>query len=146
MQVEYTISPPGISIAAALQMISYCLSAHTSTWAGLHSFMASGFFLNMPSPEQGASTSIAWKNAGKCSASLPLSSFVTTAFLTPILSMLEDRILHLALFISLDTRSPSCPRYEASCVDFPPGAAHKSSTLMPGFGASRLAADMALGS
>ena len=133
-------------MAAALSSISFWRVAHIATFSRLHSFTASGSFLNIPSPEHGASTCIAWKKFGKCAVSVKLSSFVTIAFFIPIRSMFCDKILLLCVFISFDTRSPLSPKYVESSVLFPPGAAQRSRTLMPGFGDKRAAADIALGS
>ena len=146
VQVLYTIVPPDLSITAALSSISFCLAAQIATFSMLHCSIASGSFRNIPSPEQGASTCIALKKPGKCEASTKLSSFVTIAFLIPIRSIFCDKIRLLCVLISFDTKSPLSPKYVASCVLFPPGAAHRSSTLIPGFGAKSAAADMALGS
>ena len=128
VQVEYTRTPPGFSIPAACFSISRCRSAHKATFSGLHCASASGSFRNIPSPEQGASTTILSKNSGKNIASPAGLSLVTTQFVTPILSIFWDRILLRFETISLDTNMPPPASLPAICVDFPPGAAHTSST------------------
>ena len=76
----------------------------------------------------GASTAIRSKNCTKTFARLPASSFVTTQFPTPIRSMFWESIFALPGWISLDRRKPSPFNLEAMWLDFPPGAAHRSST------------------
>ena len=80
--------------------------------------------------------------AAKCAG----VSLVTTAFLIPILSIFSDNIFALAGWISLLISSPSPFNAAASCVLFPPGAAHKSSTRSFGFTSKYSAGAMALGS
>ena len=58
VQVEYTSLPPAESILSAQLKICDCRSAQRATFAALHSGMAFTSFLNIPSPEQGASTRI----------------------------------------------------------------------------------------
>ena len=70
------------------------------TFSGLQLTLAASPRLNMPSPEQGASTSILSKKAGNI-IDIPAGSiFVTRAFITPILSMLRDSIAALEGMIS----------------------------------------------
>ena len=138
--------PPGFSIDAASSNISFCLAAHIFTWSSLHCFTASSSLRNIPSPEQGASTAIRSKNCTKNFARLPASSFVTTQFPTPIRSMFWERIFARPGWISLDRRKPSPFNLEAMWLDFPPGAAHRSSMFSPGFGSKSSTTAIALGS
>ena len=146
VHVEYTSLPPAFNIPAAASRISSCLFAHSSTFCILHSRHASSFFLNIPSPEQGASTRILSKYCSNRSAKVSGASFRTSALQIPILSIFSDKILALAGCISLHTKSP-CPRISAAiCVLFPPGAAHKSRILSPGPALRKAAGAMALAS
>ena len=77
---------------AAQSKISSCLLAQSATFSGLHSSVAPSFFLNIPSPEHGASTKIRSKYSEKFSASRFGVSFVTRALRTPIRSMFSERI------------------------------------------------------
>ena len=100
----------------------------------------------MPSPEQGASTRMRSKNDGKRGASWSGIALVTTAWRTPMRSMLRERICAREGTGSLHTSSPRPCISPAICVLLPPGAAHRSSTRSPGCGQSALTADRALGS
>ena len=100
----------------------------------------------MPSPEQGASTRILSKNAGKRSASASGSALVTTALATPIRSMLRESTCAREGTGSLHTSSPCPPISAAICVLLPPGAAHRSRMRSPGRGSSAVTAERALGS
>ena len=70
----------------------------------------------------------------------------TSALLTPMRSMLEASTRARFGWISLQTRRPLPCIAAAICVDFPPGAAQRSSTSSPGCASSRAAGAMALGS
>ena len=71
---------------------------------------------------------------------------VTSVFRRPIRSMFRERIFARLGWISLETSRPRSPISEARWLLLPPGAAHRSSTRMPGRGAAASATDMALGS
>ena len=108
--------------------------------------MATSSFLNIPSPEQGASTIILSKKAGKNFAMFSGVSLQTTAFEMPSLSMFCESILARWPKISFDTSKPFPSSIPASWVDFPPGAAQRSHTISLGFASERAATDIALGS
>ena len=129
VQVEYTRTPPGLSIFSASASIDFCLSAHKVTFSGVHSFIAVSSFLNIPSPEHGASTTILSKKHGKNFAMFSGVSLHTTAFGTPSLSIFCERILARCGKISFETRNPLLPSIPAICVDLPPGAAQRSQTF-----------------
>ncbi len=108
--------------------------------------MIEGLFLNIPSPEQGASTRILSKVSGKYSASLFGASDNIKGLVIPNNSTFLRRALALELLISLATKTPSPSSLAPSSVLFPPGAAQRSNTLSPGFTGRKLAGVMALGS
>src|SRR5512136_285791 len=84
--------------------------------------------LNIPSPEQGASTRI--KSKKPCKPENADGSFLLiTVFETPHFLMFSARIDALELITSFETSSPSCPIREERCVLLPPGAAQRSRTL-----------------
>ena len=58
---------------------------------------------------------------------------MTTTFVAPHLSRFSLKSFALLFEISLATKSPISSSKLANAVDLPPGAAHKSSTLSPGF-------------
>ena len=140
------MKPPGRSISAASRMISLWIFTHASTFSRLHVFTASGSFRNIPSPEQGASTSILSKYSGNLEVRRDGGSFVTTQFEIPNSSMFRSSARTLEGEISFATKSPLPQRRSPSCVAFPPGAAHRSSTLSPGMTGRISAGAMALGS
>ena len=107
---------------------------------------ASASLRNIPSPEQGASTTILSKKAGNFTESSAGVALVTTAFRTPMRSMFWERIPARVGWISLATKSPSPHSAAASWVALPPGAAQRSSTRSPGLGGHREAGSMALAS
>ena len=112
----------------------------------LHSGSASGSLRNMPSPEQGTSASTASNCPASRSQSGAVSMEVTTAFVTPQRSRFCISAEARPRTNSLHQSSPLPFCAAAICVDFPPGAAHRSSTRSPGRGASTVTADMADGS
>ena len=59
------------------------------------------------------------------------SVFVIIQFFAPNLSRFSPKAFILVGFISFDTNSPLLFNFDNIYVDFPPGAAHKSSTLSP---------------
>ena len=61
-------------------------------------------------------------------------------------SKLEDKIAARLRTTSFDHKSPVSPVSAAICVDLPPGAAQRSSTLSPGSGAKSVTAEDADGS
>ena len=126
--MEYTITPPSLSAFLALFKIFNCLSAQLFTCSSLHSLSAVESFLNIPSPLQGASTSTLSKQPASLSQSTSGYAFETVAFLIPILSIFESRILALFLTISLLHKKPFELSFAAICVLLPPGAAQRSST------------------
>ena len=95
--------------------------------------MAAGSFLNIPSPEHGASTKILSKKWGNFFDKRSGLSLVTTTFVAPHLSRFSLKSFALLFEISFTTKRPLLSSELANAVDFPPGAAHKSSTLSPGF-------------
>ena len=140
------MKPPGASIDTACSRISSWRSAQPAGLPACHSPMASAWRRNMPSPEQGASTRMRSKYAGKRGASWSGMAQVTTALATPMRSMLRERICARAGTGSLHTSRPRPCMSAAIWVLLPPGAAHRSSTRSPGCGSSALTADSALGS
>ncbi len=138
--------PPGFNIETAQERISRCLAAHTSTCRRLHSPLAGGSLRNIPSPEQGASTTIRSKNNGNRSARRCGVSFKTSALVTPIRSILRESVFALDATISLETSTPLPFIRPAICVLFPPGAPHRSRIISPGSGPSSSTTAMALGS
>ena len=100
----------------------------------------------MPSPEQGASTRILSKNSGHRGLSSSGRALTATAFFTPIRSRFRESTWARLGTGALHTNSPSPASMAANWVLFPPGAAHKSSTLSPGWGCRADAGIMALGS
>ena len=71
---------------------------------------------------------------------------VTTAFRVPIRSRLEHSGRTREDTHSFETSTP-CPASRAArCVDLPPGAAQRSSTVMPGEGSSASITEEADGS
>lgn len=64
----------------------------------------------------------------------------------PMRSMFCERIFARSQTGSLHTSTPCPPMRKPLCVDFPPGAAHKSSTCSPGCAFSTAAGSIALGS
>ena len=121
-------------------------AAHWATSAAECCRSASGSLRNIPSPEQGASTRMRSKKAGRASAIRSGLSFRTTAFATPIRSRLFFNTSARAGTYSLATSSPAPFMAAASWLVLPPGAAHRSSTRIPGSAPSRGAADEAEGS
>ena len=146
VQVEYISRPPGLSITAAQSSISACRAAQPAGLWGRHSSRAVGSRRNMPSPEQGASTSTASKVSGQRAASLSGSALTTSALAAPMRSRLPARAFARAGSGSLDTSAPRLSMAAAICVDLPPGAAHKSSMRSPGCASSTAADTMALAS
>ena len=138
--------PPGSSISAACTMISRCSFEKYSGPFSCQESTTAGFFRNIPSPEQGASTIILWKNSGNLSASTCGGSFVTKLLEIPNSSRLRSNALALAVLISFATRRPSPCKAAPSSVAFPPGAAHRSRTRSPGCTLSLDAGVIALGS
>ena len=101
---------------------------------------------NIPSPEQGASTSTRSKKPGNLAARRSVFSLVTMALATPMRSMFRARIFARAGLYSLQSSSPCPSILPAIWVDFPPGAAQRSQIRSPGRGSSRATADIALAS
>ena len=87
--------PPGATTGAAFSSISLDRFAHLSTFSSLHSDIATSFFRNIPSPEQGTSAITKSKNARYIFLSSAVSSEVTKAFLMPSLSKLPTIIFAL---------------------------------------------------
>ena len=136
VHVEYTSFPPGRTMRAALFRIAVCRAAQPAGASGFHWDAASGSRRNMPSPEQGASTSTRSKNAGSARASASAGAEVTNAFVTPSRSRLPSRMRARENSISLESRKPRPFSRAAICPLLPPGAAHRSSTRSPGRGSS----------
>ncbi len=90
-----------------------------------HSLIATSSFLNIPSPEQGASTNIRSKKLGRELKSLG-SLFVTTELGLPNFTIFSERILARWRIISLLTKRLPLGKDESKLIDLPPGAAHKS--------------------
>ena len=146
VQVEYTSCPPGASAAAAQSSICAPSSAHCFTSASQCCCSATGSLRNIPSPEQGASTSTRSKNSGSASAMRAGVSLSTTALETPMRSRLLFKISARAATYSLLTSTPRPCNAAASWLLLPPGAAHRSSTRIPGCTPSSGAAEEAEGS
>ena len=146
VQVEYASLPPGARHLTASFKISFCLAAHIATFSVLHSESAASSLRNIPSPEQGASTTTRSKNPGKSSAIFSGVSFKTSALEIPIRSIFSDKIFTRDGWISFAIKIPSPASASPSAVAFPPGAAHKSRTFSPGFACAMAAVIMAEGS
>jgi hypothetical protein len=123
-----------------------CRTAQARGLSCVHARRASGSLRNMPSPEQGASTSTASKASGHFSASLSGDSLTTAAFVDAQPLQVSGQRPGAGRTISLATRAPRPPIRAAICDAFPPGAAHRSSTTSPGCGASPSAGAWALAS
>ena len=136
VQVEYTSRPPGRSMRAAAFRIAVWRAAQPTGASGFHCAAVSGSRRNMPSPEQGASTSTQSKNAGSARASASAAAEVTKAFETPSRSRFPSRTRARENSISLESRKPRPFSRAAICPLLPPGAAHRSSTRSPGRGSS----------
>ena len=136
VHVEYTSFPPGRTMRAASFRIAVWRAAQPAGASGFHWDAASGSRRNMPSPEQGASTSTRSKNAGSARASASAGAEVTNAFVTPSRSRLPSRMRARENSISLESRKPRPFSRAAICPLLPPGAAHRSSTRSPGRGSS----------
>ena len=136
VHVEYTSFPPGRTMRAASFRIAVCRAAQPAGASGFHWDAASGSRRNMPSPEQGASTSTRSKNAGSARASASAGAEVTNAFVTPSRSRFPSRMRARENSISLESRKPRPFSRAAICPLLPPGAAHRSSTRSPGRGSS----------
>ena len=121
-------------------------AAHWATRAAECWARAAGSLRNIPSPEQGASTRMRSKKAGRAAATRSGLSFRTTALATPIRSRLLFSTSARAATYSLATSSPCPARAAASWLLLPPGAAQRSSTRIPGRTPSRGAAEAAEGS
>jgi len=98
-----------------------------------------GSFLNIPSPEQGASTRILLKYPLNTSLKFFGVSLVIKAFLIPNTPKFLSNAFALVADISFDTSTPFPFNLAASSVLLPPGAAQRSNTLSPGFTARILA-------
>ena len=107
---------------------------------------AAGSLRNIPSPEQGASASTASKKPLSSLHSGPAAQEETTALVTPHRSRFCCRAAVRQRTYSLHHSKPRPSRQAAIWVDFPPGAAQRSSTRSPDLGASAVTADMAEGS
>ena len=121
----YSRCPPGVSVSQISEMIRFWRSSHSRKLFSLHSEMAFSSFRNMPSPEQGASTSTR-SNAPFSLVNRPGSLLVTITWSHPHLMMFSLRMVALDLMTSLEINNEFSGRQVASNVDFPPGAAHKS--------------------
>ena len=111
-----------------------------------HARMSLLSFLNIPSPEHGASIRTLSKNSWNLPDIFAGSSLRTHKLETPDTSTFFRSALVRELLISFVIRSPSPASFEASSVDLPPGAAHMSKTTSPGLTGRTLAGVMALGS
>ncbi len=96
--------------------------------SGDHSESACGFFRNIPSPEQGASTRITSKKPGKKLKSLG-SLLVIMQFDFPHFIMFSDKICARERIVSLEISKLPRSNNDIIWVDFPPGAAQTSSTF-----------------
>ena len=138
--------PPGWSISAAFRESWRWIRESSRDFSGVQSLASASSLRNIPSPEQGASRMILWKNSGKLFASFSGFSFATKRLEIPNSSRLRRRARALEVLMSLATRSP-CPCNAApAAVAFPPGAAQRSRTYSPGFTGILEAGVMALGS
>ena len=146
VQVEYTSTPPSRTARAAESKMARWRWAQAAGLSGLHWATAAGSRRNMPSPEQGASTSTLSKKPWRLWHSRWGWQEDTTAFGTPRRSTLESSAWARDFTISLDQSSPCPASSPAIWVDLPPGVAHKSSTFSPGWGSSTVTAEQAEGS
>ena len=146
VQVEYSICPPGWSMSAAFKQSCFWIWESSWDFSGVQSLARASSLRNMPSPEQGASRMILWKNSGKFFTIFSGFSLATKRLGIPKSSRLRRRALALVVLMSLATRRPAPFRADPTAVAFPPGAAHMSSTYSPGSTGMREAGVMALGS
>ncbi len=123
-----------------------CRLAQAKGKSTLQCIMAAGSLRNIPSPEQGASTSTRSNAPGRALANRAGGSHRTTAFVTPMRSRLRLNSFARAGTGSLANSSPQPRIRSAIWAAFPPGAAHRSSTRSPGSGASAGTDAIALGS
>ena len=124
----YIVYPAGFSACHTDCKISFCLWAHISTFSKLHSVMAVSSLRNIPSPEQGASTRI----RSNCSPLSPICCGVLLVTITsgfPHLVRFSAKIWARPLWISFVTNRLPLGSHEQTCVDLPPGAAHRSRTV-----------------
>ena len=92
---------------------------------------ASSHFLNIPSPEQGASAATRSKKAGYIFASSDVSREVTATFRKPSRSTFPTSIFARFPTYSFERTAPPSPTAAESCEVLPPGAAHRSATRHP---------------
>ena len=112
----------------ALSRIDAPSAAQCSTRAWLYWLTAAASLRNIPSPEQGASTSTQSNKPGSAAASRAVSSLVTTALVTPIRSRFWRSTAARPALYSFASSSPCPASAAASWLDLPPGAAHRSAT------------------
>ena len=132
VQVEYTSTPSLRKDGHTSASILLWRPSHKATLSSDHCCCACSSFLNMPSPEHGTSATMISKYPVS-EANARGSSHVTTTLGSPHKATLSARTPTRAFMTSFATSmklSPHAWRTDAAIsVVFPPGAAHKSSTL-----------------
>ena len=126
VQVLYIRMPPGFRLGQTSAIILRCRCQQISTFSGLHSSTATGSLRNIPSPEQGTSVRITSKKEGKAEKSAG-SLFVTTTSGCPHFVRFSAKICDRFRITSLATSKLPSGNTLRAWVDFPPGAAQRSS-------------------
>lgn len=121
VQVEYSISPPGFSMEMADETHSRWSLAKNAGLVSSQVLATAGSFLNIPSPEQGASTSILSKNSGMDFARDAGTSLVIKEFGIPHSSIFRCRALARELLISWQPAYLYVPFRRQALWPFHPG-------------------------
>ena len=131
VQVEYTSVPPGLTYRAALSKIARWITGRANRSSGFL-YRTSGFFRMMPKPEQGASTSTTSNRASHSGRNPRPSAAVVWMHARPSRSAPSRMRFSLFSWRSQAKISPWSSIAKAAEKDLPPGAAHTSSTRIPG--------------
>ena len=126
VQVLYINRPPGFKAGQISERMRRWRCQQMSTFSKLHSSTATWSLRNMPSPEQGTSvriTSNKWVRSVKSAGSL----FVTTTSGCPHFIKFSANICERFRITSLATNKLPSGKALRQRVDFPPGAAQRSS-------------------
>ena len=124
----------------------FCIAEYTSGPLCSHALISLLSFLNIPSPEQGASIRTLSKNTVHLPDILAGPSLSTQRLEIPDTSTFLSSALVLELLMSLVIRSHVPLSFAARYVEILPGAAHISNTTSPSSIGSTLAGVIALGS
>ena len=126
VHVLYTNNPPGFRQCHISRTMRRWRCQHSVTFSTLHSSTATGSFRNMPSPEQGTSVRITSNNSPNGTKSAG-SLFKTTVPGCPhFVTFSASTCTRLRITSFATSRLPS-GKTERASVDFPPGAAQRSS-------------------